>query len=123
MKRRPKVSSTQFVHRADSVGWGLFFIWVGFAVLANVGWGMSLIGVSGIIFAVQGALYLHGEESDGFMIAWASVLLVGGVWAAYGVAWPVVPVLLMLLGGLMLANAFRRVGGGEPRISRPSLKR
>jgi hypothetical protein len=38
--------------KLDTVGWGLFFIWIGVAVLADVGWGVGLIGVGLIILGV-----------------------------------------------------------------------
>ena len=31
--------------KLDAVGWGLFFIWVGIAFLADLGWGVGLVGV------------------------------------------------------------------------------
>ena len=33
----------------DSLGWGLFFIWIGIAFLADVGWGVGCVGVGLII--------------------------------------------------------------------------
>jgi hypothetical protein len=37
----------------DTLGWAVFFIWVGVAVLANVGWSISLFGVGLIMVCVQ----------------------------------------------------------------------
>jgi hypothetical protein len=37
----------------DTIGWGLFFIWVGIAFLANVGWGVGLLGVGLIMIGAQ----------------------------------------------------------------------
>ena len=34
--------------KLEAVGWGLFFIWVGTALFAHIGWGAGLLGV-GII--------------------------------------------------------------------------
>jgi hypothetical protein len=36
----------------DGIGWGLFFIWIGFAILTGLGWGAGLIGV-GVIILVK----------------------------------------------------------------------
>ncbi len=33
----------------DGVGWGVFFIWIGVAALADLGWGVGFIGVGLII--------------------------------------------------------------------------
>ena len=35
--------------KLDALGWGLFFIWIGVAILADVGWGVGLMGVGVII--------------------------------------------------------------------------
>ena len=35
--------------KLDTIGWGLFFIWIGIAILADMGWGVGLIGVGVII--------------------------------------------------------------------------
>jgi hypothetical protein len=35
--------------KIDTIGWGVFFIWIGIAVLADLGWGVGLIGVGLII--------------------------------------------------------------------------
>ena len=51
--------------KLDAAGWGLFFIWMGIAVLADVGWGVGLIGVGMIILgSLVAREYLSG--SDGF---------------------------------------------------------
>lgn len=50
----------------DSIGWALFFVWAGIALLANLSWTVSLIGTAAIIVAVQAILFLRGEPSDVF---------------------------------------------------------
>ena len=41
------------LHRKfDAVGCALFFIWIGIAILANVGWGIGLIGFGVIIIGL-----------------------------------------------------------------------
>ena len=41
------------LHRKfDAVGCALFFIWIGIAILANVGWGIGLIGIGVIIIGL-----------------------------------------------------------------------
>ncbi len=49
----------------DTVGWALFFIWVGIAFLADLGWGLGLIGVGVIILATSVAgRYLAGPTGS-----------------------------------------------------------
>ena len=47
--------------RLDAVGWALFFIWIGIAILANVGWGIGLIGIGVIII---GSMVVREYLSD-----------------------------------------------------------
>jgi hypothetical protein len=42
--------------KLDAVGWGSFFIWIGVAMLFNVGWGAGLLGVGVIITACSTGL-------------------------------------------------------------------
>ncbi len=39
--------------KLDEVGWGLFFIWIAVAFLADVGWGMGFLGVGVIILGTM----------------------------------------------------------------------
>jgi hypothetical protein len=48
--------------KLDAAGWGLFFIWIGIAVLADVGWGVGCIGTGLIILGALAAReYLSGS--------------------------------------------------------------
>jgi hypothetical protein len=52
--------------KLDTVSCGLFFIWIGIAVLANVGWGIGLIGVGVIIIGSLAVReYLSGPACSG----------------------------------------------------------
>jgi len=46
--------------RIEATGWGLFFLWVGVALVASVGWGIALLGTGVISLAVQSARRLSG---------------------------------------------------------------
>jgi hypothetical protein len=50
----------------NTAGCGLFFIWIGIAVLANLGWGIGLIGV-GLIILVKllAREYFYGSAGCG----------------------------------------------------------
>jgi hypothetical protein len=54
--------SKKLDRKLDTLGWGLFFIWIGVAFLADVGWGAGLIGVGLIILGTLVAReYLSGS--------------------------------------------------------------
>lgn len=52
--------------KLDAVGWGLFFIWMGIAVLADVGLGVGFLGVGLIILGgVVAREYLADSACSG----------------------------------------------------------
>jgi len=44
-----KTIQKSMCRKIDTIGWGVFFIWIGIAILADLGWGIGLIGVGLII--------------------------------------------------------------------------
>lgn len=89
--------------KLDSVGWALFFIWVGIVFLVDVGWG--LLGVGVVILGeavIRRCLVLNIE---GFWVVCGLIFLVGGLWELFMVPWPVVPILLILCGLAVLWGA------------------
>lgn len=116
-------ANSTFARSVDSIGWALFFMWVGIVLLANLSWTVSLIGTAAIILAVQGTLYFRGERLDVFMAAVAVVLLVGAVTDVYGSVWSLFPALLIVIGIAMLADTLRARPGGQETGDRREEKR
>ncbi|MDO9166824.1 MAG: hypothetical protein Q7U13_12025 [Rhodoferax sp.] len=95
----------------DTVGWGLFFIWVGIAFLANAGWGVGLLGTGIILLGAQGARAYFDLSVNRFG------LLLGIFFSATGIlrlldiqldktpipGWAL-PILLIVLGVAILAS-------------------
>lgn len=104
---RKRSGNNTFARSIDSIGWALFFMWVGVALLANFSWTVSLIGTAAIILAVQGALFFRGERLDIFMAAVGVVLLIGAITDVYGSPWSLFPALLIVIGIAMLVDTIR----------------
>ena len=98
-------------HTIDSLGWAVFFIWIGIALLAGIDFTWSLIGTALIILGVQAALRFKGESIDVFVLAVGIVLLVGTIADAYGSPWFLIPAFLVLIGLAMLANTLLKEAG------------
>ncbi len=81
-----------------SVAWAVFFIWVGIAVLANVPWGWFLLGVGILVLLSQFARWQMTLDVERFWVACGAVFLAGGVWTLLELPWPLVPILIILLG-------------------------
>ena len=91
--------------KLDSVGWALFFIWVGIAFLADVGWGWGLFGVAVIILAEAAVRRYLALKVEGFWLVCGLIFLVGGLWELFQVLWPLVTILLIFCGLVVLWGA------------------
>jgi hypothetical protein len=100
------------VKKLDAVGWGLFFIWMGIAVLAHVGWGMGLLGVGVIALGAQVARRYFGLPFERFGLVIGIVFVVGGVWKLLNIEAAIpgglLPILLIVVGIVVVASALLR---------------
>ena len=88
----------------NATGWGLFFIWIGMAFLADVGWGAGLLGVGIIILAGQGIRTYYGLKLEGFGIVAGSLFLLGGIWELLNIRFDLTPILCVVAGVALLVS-------------------
>ena len=86
----------------EAAGWALFFIWVGVAWLADVGWGIALIGVAVITLAMQALRAVFGVRVEGFWVLVGFGFAVAGLWEWLGIRLPLAPFLLIAIGVALL---------------------
>jgi hypothetical protein len=101
-------SSTEgaLTRHLDSIAWGAFLIWIGIAMLLAISWGWFLVGLGILILAAQLARSQMNIKVEGFWVAWGAVFLIGGLWTVLNLAsWPLVPIVLILLGVVLLGKA------------------
>ena len=99
----------------DAAGWGVFFIWVGVALVAGVGWGVGLLGTGIISLGVQLARSLSALKVDRWSLAFGACLVAAGLvqWLDIPLAraplpaW-IVPGLFIVLGAGILASIWIR---------------
>jgi hypothetical protein len=97
--------------KLDAVGWGLFFVWVGIAFVADVGWGAGLLGV-GII--TLGGQVMRKYFALGVEVFWVMVgffFLLGGVWELFNVRLDLMPILCIVAGVVLLVSLLVRKPG------------
>ena len=95
----------QFAQKLDCVALGLFFIWVAIAMVADLGWGVGLLGVAIIILAKQVLRLFRGIKIEGFWLVIGILFVVGGIATKMDKELPLVPILLAIAGGSLLSQA------------------
>jgi len=98
--------------RITTIGWGLFFIWLGVVLMIDAGSGLILLGVGLISLGMQVARKYSGLDSDGFWIVVGILFVIVGIWEMFDVQMPLMSVLLVVIGGAFLVSTFKGKGGG-----------
>jgi hypothetical protein len=100
-----RLTNERVLHRKlDAVGWSLFFIWIGIAFLADVGWGLGLLGVGIITLGAQAARKYFGLRLEGFWIVVGFFFVVGGIWELYKIQFKLWPILFLIAGIALLVS-------------------
>jgi hypothetical protein len=92
-------------HKLDAVAWGLFFVWVGIAFLANLSWGTGLIGVGVLVLGGQLARKYLGLTFEGFWAVVGALFVIGGVWELLSVRVSLIPILCIVAGVALIVSA------------------
>lgn len=92
--------------KLDTIGWSLFFIWVGIAWIAELGTGIGLLGAAAITLGAQLARRIKGLNMEGFWVVVGAAFGLGGLWEIFDVQTPLAPLVLIILGIALLAWQF-----------------
>jgi hypothetical protein len=95
-------------HRLDGVGWGLCFVWVGVALMADLGWGLGLLGLGVITLAQQAARRYFGLAVEWFWVVVGFFFALSGVGQLLALQFSLVPIILIVAGAAILFSALRR---------------
>lgn len=93
-------------HRLGTIGWALFFIWIGIAFLAKFNIGVSLLGIGIIILGMQIVRKFYNLKFEGFWAVVGLIFTVGGIWETAKPSLPLVPIILIIAGVLLLLSTF-----------------
>lgn len=102
--------------RIAAGAWGSFFLWVGIAIMADVGTGWGLLGIGVITLSAQLARRLAGLSLEGFWVIIGGLFAIGGIWELIGATVALTPLLLIAVGLTLLVTALT---GRGPSHSRP----
>jgi hypothetical protein len=92
-------------HKVDAVAWGVFFIWIGMALLANRGWGIGLLGAGILILAKQTARMYMALALEMFWVLVGAFFVMGGVWELLSVHVSLMPIVCIVAGVALLISA------------------
>jgi hypothetical protein len=95
------------IKRITTIGWGLFFIWLGIVLMIKASAGLILLGVGLISLGMQVARKYSGLDSDGFWIIVGLLFVIVGIWEMFEVSLPLMSVFLIVIGGAFLVSAIK----------------
>lgn len=95
--------------RLDTMAWGLFFVWVGVTLIANLGWGLGLLGIGIIALSVQLARRYFDLGIEGFWVIVGLLFVAGGAWDLLAVRVSLVPIVLIVAGAALLLSTTRKM--------------
>jgi hypothetical protein len=91
----------------SGIAWGLLLLWVGIAMLANLGWGIGLVGAGAIVLGAQAARRFIVElPFEGFSVIIGFVFVIGGVWKLVNGHVDLVPIVALVAGAALILGAF-----------------
>ncbi|WP_375306548.1 hypothetical protein WI560_01055 [Bradyrhizobium sp. A11] len=100
--------SPNSARQIDSAAWAVFFIWVGVVMLAGVPWAWFLVVSSFVVLGAQVLRWMSDLKIEAFGISVGLILLAAGVWELLSLQWPLMPIVMILLGVYLLWKALSR---------------
>jgi hypothetical protein len=92
----------------DSAAWAVFFIWLGVVMLAGLPWDWFLVGVGVLILGAQMIRQQRNLKVDRFGVAIGFIILAAGMWDLLALPLPLMPIILIVLGGYLLWKTFSK---------------
>ncbi len=86
----------------DSGVWAVFFIWLGAVMLAGLPWAWFLVGVGALILGAQIIRRQWNLNIETFGVIVGLIILAGGIWDLLALPLPLMPIVLIVLGGYLL---------------------
>jgi hypothetical protein len=86
----------------DSGAWAVFFIWLGIVMLAGLPWAWFLVGVGVLILGAQLMRQQRNLKVETFGVVVGLIILAAGIWDLLALPYPLMPMVLIVLGGYLL---------------------
>ena len=95
---------SELTHKLQAVGWGLFFIWVGIAVLTKIEVGIGLLGVGIIILVMQGVRLSSKLKLEWGWVVVGLLFVIGGLGGLFEMRRALMPILLIIAGVVLIIS-------------------
>jgi len=99
--------------RLGAISWGLFFVWMGIAIAAKLGFGIGLVGVGVITVGAQLARWALRMPIEGFWLVVGLLFVAAGVWPLLNMGISFAPLVLLAIGVLIAAGGLSRKRAGQ----------
>ncbi len=93
--------------KLTALGWGLFFIWIGFMLLVGMGTAIGLLGVGIITLGIQVARKFYDLSLEVFWLVIGILFTVSGLWELFEADLPLVPIVLIVAGVALLISTLK----------------
>jgi hypothetical protein len=93
--------------RLSTLGWALFFIWIGLTFLLKLNVSVALLGLGVITLGVQLLRKAFRLPFESFWLVVGLLLLLGGLWIVVKPTVALLPLLLIVAGLLLLVSVIR----------------
>ena len=94
--------------KLGTVGWGLFFLWIGFALIMGFHLQISLIGIGVIILGMQLIRKYLKFKFETFWLIVGICLIIFNLVKIPQINIPIIPILLIVFGILFFISAFKK---------------
>jgi hypothetical protein len=108
---RAMTGARRLSEQLDRAGWGFALIWIGMAIILNLGWGIGLFGLGTIMLGGQVLRRFVALPVDWFAAVLGICLSLVGLKPVLGVhlgGIDLLPILSIALGGVFVASALAR---------------
>jgi len=92
--------------KMDMGTWGFFLIWIGVAIILDLGWSIGLLGVGIIIIAENIIRSYKRLKMDRFWLFVGLVCLIAGSWEIFNIRESFISIILIAAGVLLLFSVF-----------------
>ena len=94
-----------------TIGWGVFFGWIGIVMLMEAGSGIVLLGIGVVTLGMQGVRKYYLLDFERFWLLCGALFLAGGIWDLAQLDLPFVPIVLVLVGVVLIGSTLRKKQG------------